>query len=515
MKASRRGFIQGCAAGAAALSFGGCASFGKCNGKIRLAAVGIMGKGFSDWFPMIKSGLAELVALCDADANQLARAQAALKKKNYNLDLSKIPFYTDYRKMFDDQVKLNIQAMTVSTPDHMHAAIAITGMKLGIHCYVQKPLVRTLWEAKYFADSAKKYGIITQMGNQGSGGDGFRRNVEVVQQGVLGNVKEVHVWTNRPVWPQGLAAMKAACTHKVVAVPEGLDWNAWLGVAAGRPYRAPYEKGTPAARFGTGLYHAFNWRGFFDFGAGAFGDMACHTMNLPFRGLELGKVTDAECTMVEELNNVAYPTKSIVKLTYAARESKVRKGVKLPEVKLFWYDGNVKPSADLMPQICAMEKYNGKVPNTGCLIIGDKGILCSCNDYGQQSFIALKGEKVATDVNNHEACKTDVIKPYIPRRSDIAAGGMDKSDGAAALAADGHYIEFLDAINGNGPVSAETNSRCYADYEYSIPMMEAILVGTVAQQVPGKLAWNSCKQLFDNDQANTLIKPVIRSGFEF
>jgi hypothetical protein len=162
-----------------------------------------------------------------------------------------------------------------------------------------------------------------------------------------------------------------------------------------------------------------------------------------------------------------------------------------------------------------MEKYNGKVPNTGCLIIGDKGILCSCNDYGQQSFIAMKGEKVAVDVNNHEACKTNVILPYIPRRSDIAAGGMDKSDGAAALAADGHYIEFLDAINGNGPVYAETNSRCYADYEYSIPMMEAILVGTVAQQVPGKLAWNSCKQLFDNDQANTLIKPVIRSGFEF
>ena len=162
--------------------------------------------------------------------------------------------------------------------------------------------MRTIWEAHQFFDAAKANNVVTQMGNQGSGGDGFRRNVEIVQSGILGDVTEVHVWTNRPIWPQGFNAMKAATTREVVAVPPGLDWNAWLGVAAGRPYRKPYDKGTPEARFNTGIFHAFNWRGYFDFGAGAFGDMACHTMNLPFRGLELGVVTDAECTQIESQN---------------------------------------------------------------------------------------------------------------------------------------------------------------------------------------------------------------------
>ncbi|MBR0505077.1 MAG: Gfo/Idh/MocA family oxidoreductase [Kiritimatiellae bacterium] len=519
---SRRGFLQGAGALSAMGMAGGCASLcsGSC-GKIRLAAVGVMGKGYSDWMPMIKSGLAELVAWCDADANK--RVDAINHKNTKKVPglaekLAKVPFYTDYRKMLDDQSKLQIQAMTVSTPDHMHAAVAVRAMKMGIHVYVQKPLVRTIWEAHQFFDAAKANNVVTQMGNQGSGGDGFRRNVEIVQSGILGDVTEVHVWTNRPIWPQGFTAMKAATTREVVAVPPGLDWNAWLGVAAGRPYRKPYDKGTPEARFNTGIFHAFNWRGYFDFGAGAFGDMACHTMNLPFRGLELGVVTDAECTQIEEANDVAYPTKSTVKLTYAARESRVRPGVKLPEVKLYWYDGDQqkdgdKKLADLMPAVVAMPQYAGKVPRTGCLIVGSKGILCSCADYGQQAFIALKGEKVAKDVKDHEACK--VIPVRIPRRSDAPAGGMDKSSGAASLAADGHYIEFLDAINGKGPVFGCTHSRAYADVEYSIPMMEAILVGTVAQQVPGKLNWCTKKQCFDNAAANTLIKPVIRKGFEF
>ena len=525
IKTSRRGFLKG-AAGLSALGMTGCCTFGRRiarvpNGKIRLAAVGVMGKGYSDWMPMVQSGLAELVAWCDADANMRNAALGAKDTKKVPglvEKLSKIPFYTDYRKMLDDQSKLQIDAMTISTPDHMHAAVAVRAMKMGIHVYVQKPLVRTIWEAHQFFDAAKANNVVTQMGNQGSGGDGFRRNVEIVQSGILGDVTEVHVWTNRPIWPQGFTAMKAATTREVVAVPPGLDWNAWLGVAAGRPYRKPYDKGTPEARFNTGIFHAFNWRGYFDFGAGAFGDMACHTMNLPFRGLELGVVTDAECTQIEEANDVAYPTKSTVKLTYAARESRVRPGVKLPEVKLYWYDGDQqkdgdKKLADLMPAVVAMPQYAGKVPRTGCLIVGSKGILCSCADYGQQAFIALKGEAVAKDVKDHEACK--VIPVRIPRRTDAAAGGMDKSSGAASLAADGHYIEFLDAIMGKGPVFGCTHSRAYADVEYSIPMMEAILVGTVAQQIPGKLKWCTKKQCFDNAAANTLIKPVIRKGFEF
>ncbi|MGN0852623.1 MAG: Gfo/Idh/MocA family oxidoreductase [Kiritimatiellia bacterium] len=521
---SRRDFLKASAFAAAFSGVGGCFSLGGGSGKIRLAAVGVMGKGFGDWLPMLKSGKAELVAWCDADANQRTAALnrlADLTKKGKGLpgvDLTTVPFYTDYRRLMDDAGRLGIQAMTVSTPDHMHAAIAVRAMKQGIHVYVQKPLVRTLWEAKYFGDTAKEFGVVTQMGNQGSAGDGFRRNVEIVQSGILGDVKEVHVWTNRPIWPQGFTAMKAATTRDIVAVPKGLDWNAWLGVAAGRPYRKPYEKGTPEARFNTGVFHAFNWRGFLDFGAGAFGDMACHTMNLPYRGLELGRVLAAECTQIEEMNNIAYPTKSTVKLTYAARESKVRPGVKLPEVTLYWYDGDQqkdgdKRLAELMPAVVAMDRYKGKVPRTGCLIVGTKGILCSCADYGQQAFFALNGEKVAKDTLEHEACKA--VPTSIPLCRAAAAGGTDNSAGAASLAADGHYIEFLDAINGDGPVLPLVNSRAYSDVDFSIPMMEGILVGTVAQQVPGKLTWCSCTQKFDCEAANTLVKPVIRQGFEF
>ncbi len=525
---NRRGFL-GAMGGFSILGTTGCCScFGQQ--KIRLAVAGVMGKGFSDWVPMLKSGLVEIVAFCDPDRNTVKVAAgnlADMKKKgklpaDFSFDPFKVPFYTDYRQMLDEKAG-QIDAMTVSTPDHMHAAIAIRAMKMGIHVYVQKPLVRTLWEAKYFGDTAKEYGVVTQMGNQGSAGDGFRRNVEIVQSGILGDVKEVHVWTNRPIWPQGFAAMKAATTREIVAVPDWLDWNAWLGVASGRPYRKPYDKKTEpeAARFNTGVYHAFNWRGFFDFGAGAFGDMACHTMNLPWRGLELGKVLDAECTQIEEANGVAFPTKSTVKLTYAARESKVRPGVNLPEVTLFWYDGDqqkdgCKKLADLMPQVVAMDQYKGKVPRTGCLIVGSKGILCSCADYGQDAFFALKEDKVAMNTKDHPACKA--VPVSIPRCQGVAAaGGMDsqKGGGAAALAADGHYVEFLTAIRGESAKLPLVNSLAYSDVDYSIPMMESILVGTVAQQVPGKLKWCSCKQKFDVAQANTLVKPVIREGFEF
>ena len=525
MNTSRRNFLRGIGGATMFTAIGGCNTFLGKSGKIRLAACGVMGKGFSDWFPMIKSGLAELVAWCDADANMRTAALTHKKTKDAGFSemLAKIPFYTDYRRMLDDQAKLGIEAMTVSTPDHMHAAIAVRAMKMGIHVYVQKPLVRTLWEAKYFGETAKEYGVITQMGNQGSGGDGFRRNVEVVQSGILGDVTEVHVWTNRPIWPQGFGAMKAATTRDIVAAPDGLDWNAWLGVAAGRPYRKPYDAGTPEARFNRGVFHAFNWRGFFDFGAGAFGDMACHTMNLPYRGLELGIVTKAECTQIVEANSIAFPVKSTVKMTYAPRDSKFQKNADgtpkhLPAVTLFWYDGDQQKDGDaklaaLMPQVVGMPQYKGKVPRTGCLIVGTKGILCSCADYGQQAFIALKGEALAKDVKDHEACKA--IAKRIPRRTDAAAGGMDKSSGAASLSADGHYIEFLDAINGNGPIFCETHSRCYADAEFSVPMLEGILVGTVAQQVPGELKWDTATQTFDNSVANTLVKPVIRNGFEF
>ena len=375
INASRRGFIRGLA-GASALGLGGCCSICSGSKKIRLAAVGIMGKGFSDWFPMVKSGKAELVAICDADYNQVAAAQKILNKEKFPLDLYRLPFYSDFRALNDNIGVLGIQAMTISGPDHMHAPCAIPAMKQGVSVYVQKPLVRTLWELDYFNKTAKDNGVVVQMGNQGSALDGLRRCSEIIQTGILGDVTEVHVWTNRPVWPQGLFARNAALNHPIATPNKDLDWNAWLSVAADRPYRAGYTSGSAAARFDSGLFHAFNWRGFFDFGAGAFGDMACHTMNLPFRGAELGMPTKAECKMAIEPNDVAYPVRSIVEVTYASRKSRIRKGHTLPETKVVWYDGDHQPPADIMPQVVATLR---SVPRTGCFLQPVPGLLGSAD----------------------------------------------------------------------------------------------------------------------------------------
>ena len=514
---NRRGFLKGAASAAAFAASGTC--FGAKpfvpGQKIRLAAVGVDGKGYSDWSPMVKSGLAELVAWCDADTKMRDIAMKKAKKDHPGLDLTKIPFFTDYRKLLEKCAELGVQAMTISTPDHVHAPVAIQAMKQGINVYVQKPLVRTLWELDYFNKTAKENGVVVQMGNQGSSVDSMRRCTEVIQSGILGDVREVHVWTNRPVWPQGKGVADWVKGHPGGdPVRKGLDWNAWLATAADRPFLDKYPKNADVYdpwKLGKNVYHKFTWRGFFDFGCGAFGDMACHTMNLAFRGLELGGVSDAECTMIDSANDVAYPLKSIVKLTYKARESKVRKGVTLPAVTLFWYDGNKKPSAELMPKWAAT--HDGKVPNTGCLIIGSKGSVLMQDDYGAKCAIALDADKEFKDVFAHEAAKA--VARSIPFRKDSSAAA-GKSTVEMKGFGTGHYIEFLNAIRGEGPVFEQTHSRCFSDIEYCIPQMEGILVGCVAQRLPGKkIAWNSAKQTFDSADANAFIKPYIRKGFEF
>jgi hypothetical protein len=518
---SRRNFLRGLG-GAGLFAIGGCkCPFGRQ--KIKLAAVGVMGKGYSDWTPMLKSGFVEIVALCDADYTQRENAAKALAKDGIDFDVYSVPFYTDYRRLLDDAGILGIEALTISTPDHVHAPVAIRAMQMGIHVYVQKPLVRTLWELDYFNRTAKDNGVIVQMGNQGSSLDSMRRCTEVIQSGILGDVKEVHVWTNRAVWPQGqgVADYVKSRGDKGDAVRAGLNWDAWLATAKKRPFLDKYPKDAKVYDpwgLGANVYHSFTWRGFHDFGAGAFGDMACHTMNLPFRGLELAGVSNAECVKIEQKNDIAYPSKSIVKLTYKARESKVRPGVKLPAVELFWYDGYdeskpgksaMKPPKEIMPKVIATY---GEIPNTGCYIMGTKGAVLMQDDYGAKCAIALNGDAKFVDVFSHEAAKA------VPRTIPFCAGSAAAAGESTVEMkgfAEGHYGEFVNAIRGIGPVYEQTHSRCFSDIEYCIPQMEGILVGCVAQQVAGKLAWNSATQSFDNAAANALVKPYIRKGWEF
>ena len=509
---SRRGFITGLA-GAGAFAVGGATCPVGCQ-KIRLAAVGVMGKGYSDWTPMLKSGLVEIVAFCDADYRMREEAQLRLASEGIDFDMYRVPFFTDYRKLLDSAGILGVDAMTVSTPDHSHAAIAIGAMKQGIHVYVQKPLVRTLWELDYFDRTARENGVITQMGNQGSSLDSMRRCTEVLQSGIIGEAKEVHVWTNRPVWPQGKnveAWVKGHANGEKVS--PGLNWDAWIGTAKERPFLDKYPDDADVYdpwKLGKNVYHRFTWRGFYDFGCGAFGDMACHTMNLAFRGLELGGVTEAECIKAESANSIAYPLKSIVKVLYSERESRVRPGVKLPEVTLYWYDGDLKPEASIMPKWAST--HNGEVPKTGCYIIGTKGAVLMQDDYGAKCAIAMNDEKEFVDIFQHEAAK--IVPRSIPFRTDSAAT-PGKSTVEMKGFAIGHYIEFLQAIRREGSFYRQVNSRCFSDIEYSVPQMEGILVGCIAQQVPGKIRWNAASQTFDSAAANALVKPYIREGWEF
>ena len=365
-------------------------------------------------------------------------------------------------------------------------------------------------------------GVVTQMGNQGSSLDSMRRCTEVVQSGILGDVTEVHVWTNRAVWPQGKGVADYVKAHpKGDAVRKGLNWDAWLATAKERPFLDQYPADAKVYdpwKLGKNVYHTFTWRGFFDFGCGAFGDMACHTMNMPFRGLELADVSDAECVRIEEKNDTAYPSKSIVKLTYRARDSKVRPGVKLPAVTLYWYDGYdmdkpgksaLKPPAEKMEKVI---KTFGAIPDTGCYIIGSKGAVLMQDDYGGTCALALNDDAKFIDVFHHEAAKA--VARRIPFRSEASAA-LGKSSVQMSGFGTGQYIEFLDAINGTGSVYDQTHSRCFSDVEYSIPQMEGILVGCIAQRVPGKLGWCSKKQRFDNEAANALVKPYLRTGFAY
>ena len=521
INSSRRNFLRGLG-GAGLFAIGGCkCPFGRQ--KIKLAAVGVLGKGYSDWTPMLKSGLVEMVAFCDADYTVRERAALQLAKDGIDFDIYSVPFFTDYRKLLDNAGVLGIEAMTISTPDHVHAPVAIGAMKQGIHVYVQKPLVRTLWELDYFDRTAKDNGVIVQMGNQGSSLDSMRRCTEVIQSGILGDVKEVHVWTNRAVWPQGKGVADYVKAHpKGDAVRKGLNWDAWLATARARPFLDQYPADAKVYdpwKLGKNVYHTFTWRGFFDFGCGAFGDMACHTMNMPFRGLELADVSDAECVRIEEKNDTAYPSKSIVKLTYRARDSKVRPGVKLPAVTLYWYDGYdmdkpgksaLKPPAEKMEKVI---KTFGAIPDTGCYIIGSKGAVLMQDDYGGKCALALNDDEKFVDIFSHEKAK------LVARAIPFCVGSKAAADGKSTVEmkgfAEGHYGEFVNAIRGEGPWYEQTHSRCFADIEYCIPQMEGILVGCVAQQVPGKLAWNSATQSFDNAAANALVKPYIRKGWEF
>ena len=305
--------------------------------KLNIACVGVGGKGRTD----VQAASKEVIAaLCDIDDEQMAITVRG--DSEANPQLLKASKYRDFRVMLEKEK--SIDAVTVSTPDHTHAVIAMTAMKMGKHVFVQKPLTHSIVEARALAKYAKEANLVTQMGNQGHASEGARLVNEWIADGAIGDVTEVHLWTNRPVWPQGIDRPEA-----VPSVPPTLDWNLWLGPAPWRPYH-------PA-------YHPFSWRGWYDFGTGVIGDMGAHFLDQPYWALNLGAPTSVEATSTE-LKAETFPLASIIRYKFPARG-------KMPPVSLSWYDGGLKP-----PRPEELEPGRRTGDEDGAVIYyGSKGVL--------------------------------------------------------------------------------------------------------------------------------------------
>ena len=418
---TRRDFIKrtSIAAGTAALAFPYVGNVLGANERINVACIGVGGKGDSDSNDAGRCG-GNIVAICDVDTNTLDH-----KTKQF----PKAKRFQDYRKMLDEMGK-DIDAVTVSTPDHNHGAAALRAMNMGKHCFCQKPLVQTVYEAREMRKVAAEKKLATQMGNQGSSESGLRRAVEVIQSGVIGKPVELHVWTNRPIWPQGLDRPEGQDP-----VPPNLDWDCWLGPAAERPYKKD-------------VYQTFKWRGWYDFGTGALGDMACHTVNMPFRALKLGYPNVVECEMASRMYPETFPKTSRIRFEFPEREG-------LPPLKFWWYDGNpgdafkpIRPPTEAVKEIITTM---GKLPEAGALVIGEKGKLFSPDDYGARFFVAMKGQDEMRPGADDAACKA--VPESIPRSP-------------------GHMQEWFRMMKDGTPA--------YSNFDIAAYLTEIILLGCVA-----------------------------------
>jgi predicted dehydrogenase len=450
-KSSRREFMKQSAAVGVAFWVAGTtrASVSRSpNEKLNIACIGVGGKGSSD--SDHAGHYANIVALCDIDDKHLdAKAEKFPHAKKFN----------DFRKMLEAMAG-QIDAVTVSTADHTHAPASVMAMKMGKHVYCQKPLTHTVHEARVMRRVAEDYKVATQMGNQGTSHPGFRQGIEVIRAGAIGNVREVHVWTNRPTgfWKQ--APDVVARPTDTPPVPDNVHWNEFLGPAPERPYNP--------------MYHPFAWRGWWDFGTGALGDMGCHTANMAFMALELKYPTSVEAES-GEVNPETYPAWATVRYEFPARGD-------APPVRLTWYEGTRDgkrnlPSTDLV--------YGEKLPSSGLILIGDKGVMFSPNDYGAQ-HVLLPKEQYA-DYTPPE--------PTLPRNGD-GGRGLDRD----------HKGEWIAACTG-GPAA-------FSNFGYAGLLTETILLGNVAIRAGSKLDWDGPNFKFTNaPDAQQLLHYEYRKGW--
>jgi predicted dehydrogenase len=445
---SRRDFIQFSSMAAAMLGFAGCASLAKSprkprpiapGAKVRVAQIAGGGKGFSD---IMAHKDEEVVAICDIDWER-----PRVKELFTNFPNAKR--YKDFRKMLiemDDQ----IDAVGIATPDHMHFLPAYMAIMLGKHVYIQKPLTPTVGEARELLRLARLNGVCTQMGNQGHAGDGIRLVKEWINAGVLGDVREVQIWTNRPIWPQGMAEWP-----KTDPIPEGLDWELFLGRSQQRPFSKEI--------------HPFKWRGYQDYGCGALGDMACHLMDAAFWGLELGAPSSVELKEINSASKIAFPKSAIVEYQFPARGS-------MPPVKLTWYEGGLKPARP------AGLTEGRELAKGGQLIIGSKATVYDGTDYCTSPRIIP------------ESLHQQLSKSFPPRTIPRVPEGNP-------------HKEWIAAIRANNPKAAGSN------FEYSVPFTEMVSLGTTAILAGGKFTWDGPGLKTSSAEANKFLYPTYRRGW--
>lgn len=415
------------------------------NEKLNLAGVGIGGQGSSDLASLDSENI---VALCDVDHHHAAHVF-----KRYP---GAKPF-TDYRKLLEE--RKDIDGVVIATPDHLHAFVAMAALKLGKHVYCEKPLTHSVWEARQLTLAARTAKVATQMGNQGQASEDTRRLCEMIWDGAIGPVREVHVWTDRPsnglfgeFWPQGIE--RPADTPRV---PDSLNWDLWLGPAPPRPYHPAYAP--------------FRWRGWWDFGTGALGDIGCHALDPVFRALKLGAPVSVEASSTR-VNLETYPLSSMVTYEFPARGE-------LPAAKVVWYDGGLRP-----PRPPELEPGRELGAN-GHLFIGDKGKITTQRGEGRRSYTLIP-----------EARALEYGEP--PKRLARSVG---------------HYAEWAAACKGGPPGGS--------NFDWAGPLTEAVLLGNVAlrrelreELTTKKLLWDSANLRFTNSEAaNRFVRREYRAGW--
>lgn len=452
---SRRSFLKTGAVAAAGLTIVPGSVLGKSFGytapsdKLNIAGIGVGGMGRRN---LANMNTENIVALCDVDWHY---ADKTFK------DYPKAKRFKDWRVMFDEMGK-SIDAIMVATPDHTHAGVTAHAITLGKHCYTQKPLTHSVYESRLLTKLAKKYKVATQMGNQGNSFDWCRQIAEWIQSGVIGDVYEVHCWTDRPIWPQGL--MKPNDTPKC---PKTLDWDLWIGPAQKRPYNPVY---TP-----------WNWRGWWDFGTGAFGDMACHVLDPVYQSLKLG-YPDRIQGRSTQINTESAPQSEVVEFRFPARDNLPK--VALPEVKVYWYDGGMLPQRpDLLPDgVDMMRDGLG-----GCIFVGTKDtLICDCGGFNSR---LLSG-------------RVPQVTPYL-RRIPNATGYFDGF----------HEQDWIRACK----ESPENRVEGTSNFAYSGPFNEMVLLGVLAIRLQGlnkKLMWDAQNMRFTNISSSDVLKIVTSDDFK-